>query len=75
MNKTLLFIILFSWISSVVSADVMSNVYGRSYQFLNGKWSATIDWYGQREPMHIFENKKSVEKTDLNEENDYIILP
>lgn len=31
--------------------DLLSNVYGRDYQLLNGKWGAIVDLYDQGERM------------------------
>ena len=35
----------------------MTNVYGRDYQFLNGKWNAIVDLYDQGEKMKVYENR------------------
>ena len=35
----------------------MTNVYGRDYQLLNGKWNAIVDLYDQGEKMKVYENR------------------
>ena len=35
----------------------MTNVYGRDYQLLNGKWNVIVDLYDQGEKMEIFKNR------------------
>ncbi len=35
----------------------MTNVYGRDFQFLNGKWNAIVDLYDQGEKMKVYENR------------------
>ena len=39
--------------------DLLSNVYGRDYQLLNGKWGAIVDLYDQGERMQVYKNLKS----------------
>ena len=36
--------------------DLLSNVYGRDYQLLNGKWGAIVDLYDQGERMQVYKN-------------------
>lgn len=38
--------------------DLLSNVYGRNYQLLNGKWGAIVDLYDQGERMQVYKNRK-----------------
>lgn len=47
--------------------DLMTNVYGRNYQSLNGKWDAIIDLYDQGYKNKIYLNKKPEGKTDFYE--------
>ena len=48
----------------------MSNVYGRDYQLLNGKWNAIADLYDQGVRMEVFKNRKAVaNKVSLRQEN------
>lgn len=49
------------------SANIMTNIYGRNIQSLNGKWSAIIDQYDQGRKNMIFLNKKPQGKTDFYE--------
>lgn len=59
---------LFSLISLKMSAqDIMTNVYGRNMQSLNGKWDAIIDLYNQGYRNKIYLNKKPESKTDFYE--------
>lgn len=39
--------------------DLLSNVYGRDYQLLNGKWGAIVDLYDQGERMQVYKNMKT----------------
>ena len=36
--------------------DLLSNVYGRDYQLLNGKWGVIVDLYDQGERMQVYKN-------------------
>lgn len=47
--------------------DIITNVYGRNTQSLNGKWDAIIDLYDQGRKNNIFLNKKPEGKTDFYE--------
>ena len=47
--------------------NFMTNVYGRDYQSLNGKWDAIVDLYEQGRKNKIFLNKKPESKTDFYE--------
>ena len=38
--------------------DLLSNVYGRDYRLLNGKWGAIVDLYDQGERMQVYKNRK-----------------
>lgn len=66
--KTAFTLLLFSVCLITLSAqDLMTNVYGRKYQSLNGKWDAIIDLYDQGYNNKIFLNKKPQGKTDFYE--------
>ena len=52
---------------SVSAQNFMTNVYGRNYQSLNGKWEAIVDLYDQGRKNKIFLNKKPEGKTDFHE--------
>lgn len=61
-------VLLFIIIGSGLSAqDLMTNVYGRKTQSLNGKWDAIIDLYDQGRKNKIYLNKKPEGKTDFYE--------
>lgn len=45
----------------------MSNVYGRDYQLLNGKWNAIVDLYDQGQRMEIYTNRKPVRNEEFYE--------
>ena len=40
-----------------ISAAILTNVYGRDYHLLNGRWDAIVDLYDQGERMKIYENR------------------
>lgn len=63
-----LLLLLLCTFSSMVSAqDLLTNVYGREFQSLNGKWDAIIDQYSQGRKNKIYENNKPQGKTDFYE--------
>lgn len=67
-NKTLLALLLFTLFGNDISAlDLMTNVYGRDRQSLNGKWDAIIDLYDQGRRNKIYLNQKPQGKTDFYE--------
>jgi beta-glucuronidase len=45
----------------------MSNVYGRDYQLLNGKWNAIVDLYDQGPRMEVYKNRKPVRNEEFYE--------
>ena len=45
----------------------MTNVYGRDYQLLNGKWNVIVDLYDQGQRMEIYKNKKAVANEEFYE--------
>ena len=55
--------------TSVHAAEVsfMTNVYGRDYQLLNGKWNAIVDLYDQGIRMEIYKNRKAVKGEEFYE--------
>ncbi|MDE5894650.1 MAG: glycoside hydrolase family 2, partial [Muribaculum intestinale] len=63
-NHVLLFCVialgLFSgqWASASDDIPFMTNVYGREYVLLNGKWSAFTDLYDQGRKMEVYKNRK-----------------
>ena len=54
-------------LTNISAQQLMTNVYGRSYQSLNGKWDAIIDLYDQGRKNKIYLNKKPEGKTDFYE--------
>jgi len=57
---------LLSW-NNASAQDLMTNVYGRKCQLLNGKWNTIIDLYGVGRPMRVYLNKKPQTKTEYFE--------
>ena len=45
----------------------MTNVYGRDYTLLNGKWNAIVDLYDQGLKMKIYENRTPQSKEEFYE--------
>lgn len=62
-----LLLLLTSPFQKVEGQDIMTNVYGRNIQSLNGKWDAIIDLYDQGRKNKIYQNKKPQGKTDFFE--------
>ena len=52
---------------SSIAQQLITNVYGRNAQSLNGKWDAIIDLYDQGRKNKIYLNKKPESKTDFYE--------
>lgn len=69
MKKTLFTLaILFSCITLYAQQPpFMSNVYGRDYQLLNGKWNAIVDLYDQGPRMEVYKNRKPVRNEEFYE--------
>ena len=61
MNKPFFFLILLSILAALTpataSSPFMTNVYGRDYRLLNGKWNVIVDLYDQGEKMEIYKNR------------------
>jgi len=67
-TTTIVFTILLALLFTKAPAqDLLTNVYGRNYLSLNGKWDAIIDLYDQGRKNKIFLNKKPEGKTDFYE--------
>ncbi len=66
MKKVIFAILFVGWFLSA-SATLLTNVYGRDYRLLNGRWDAIVDLYDQGERMKIFENRKPEGNTDFYE--------
>lgn len=65
--KKVIFAILFAGCFLSASATLLTNVYGRDYRLLNGRWDAIVDLYDQGERMKIFENRKPEGNADFYE--------
>lgn len=63
---SLVLLLIFS-VQELPAQDLMTNVYGRNVQSLNGKWDAIIDLYDQGRKNKIYLNKKAEGKTDFYE--------
>lgn len=66
MKKVIFAILFVGWFLSA-SATLLTNVYGRDYRLLNGRWDAIVDLYDQGERMKIFENRKPEGNADFYE--------
>ena len=55
-----------SYASDAVS-PFMTNVYGRDYMLLNGKWNVIVDLYDQGEKMKVFENRTPASNEEFYE--------
>ncbi|MDE7471965.1 MAG: glycoside hydrolase family 2 [Muribaculaceae bacterium] len=49
------------------SAASITNVYGRDYKLLNGRWNAIVDLYDQGDRMKVYENRTPESNTDFYE--------
>jgi beta-glucuronidase len=45
----------------------MTNVYGRDYQLLNGKWNVIVDQYDQGQRMEIYKNRIALKNEEFYE--------
>ena len=66
--KRILIWIAFMTVVTAASAKqppFMSNVYGRDYQLLNGKWNAIVDLYDQGVRMEIYKNRKAIRNEEF----------
>jgi len=62
-----LLLLLCCFFSKLSAQETLVNVYGRTTQYLNGKWEAIIDQYDQGRKNKIYLNKKPAGKTDFYE--------
>lgn len=67
MNKTPFLALLFTLLLTSFSARALTNVYGRVYRLLNGRWDAIVDLYDQGERMKVYENRSPEGNTDFYE--------
>lgn len=49
------------------AGEFMTNVYGRKYRLLNGKWNAIVDLYDQGTRMKVYENRTPQGNEDFYE--------
>lgn len=50
--------------ADIAAQELITNVYGRDVQSLNGKWDAIVDLYDQGRKNKIYLNRKPEGKTD-----------
>ncbi len=67
MKRTLIVLLAAIFIMPALSAKLLTNVYGRDYRLLNGKWDAIVDLYDQGERMKVYENRTPQGNTDFYE--------
>ncbi len=67
MKHHILFWFIAAWATVSASASALTNIYGRQYRLLNGRWNAIVDLYDQGERMNVFENRKPEGNTDFCE--------
>lgn len=66
--KSILIVLLVSvFYHDIAAQELMTNIYGRETQSLNGKWDAIIDLYDQGRKNKIYLNQKPQGKTDFFE--------
>ena len=53
--------------ADIAAQELITNVYGRDVQSLNGKWDAIVDLYDQGRKNKIYLNRKPEGKTDFYE--------
>lgn len=54
-------------VSILKSQELITNIYGRQYTLLNGKWNAIIDPYNQGRRTAIYKNRALRSKSDFKE--------
>lgn len=67
MKRLIFYILLTVLFPEAVSFAAMTNVYGRDYRLLNGRWDAIVDLYDQGDRMKVYENRKPEGNTDFYE--------
>lgn len=63
----ILYTILLFVVSTTISASSITNVYGRNYRLLNGRWNVIVDLYDQGERMKVYENRSPESDIDFYE--------
>lgn len=68
-KNTMLFALLLLCVmtQTAFSQNLITNIYGRDIQLLNGRWNAIIDLYNQGRRSAIYKNKKATGKADFYE--------
>lgn len=67
MNKTAFLSLILTLFLTPLSSQALTNVYGRDYRLLNGRWDAIVDLYDQGQRMKIYENRQPEGQTDFYE--------
>ena len=67
MNKTAFLSLILTLFLTPLSSQALTNVYGRDYRLLNGRWDAIVDLYDQGQRMKICENRQPEGQTDFYE--------
>lgn len=67
MKRLFFYILLTTLFSATAPAAIMTNVYGRNYRLLNGRWDAIVDLYDQGERMKVYENRSPEGNIDFYE--------
>lgn len=67
MKRISIFLLAIASLITSASASLLTNVYGRDYRLLNGRWDAIVDLYDQGERMKVFENRKPEGNIDFYE--------
>lgn len=62
-----LFLMYICNVQYIEAQELLTNVYGRQYTFLNGKWNAIIDPYQQGRKTAIYRNRPLRNKADFKE--------
>lgn len=67
MRKSMLLAVATILFGSLCTQATITNVYGRDFLSLNGRWDAIVDPYDQGEPKKIYENRSPQGNTDFYE--------
>ncbi|MBD5233333.1 MAG: glycoside hydrolase family 2 [Bacteroidales bacterium] len=67
MKRISLFLLAAVAVVSSAYASMLTNVYGRDYRMLNGRWDAIVDLYDQGDRMKVYENRSPQGTTDFYE--------
>ncbi len=67
MKRISLFLSAIVAVAASAAAATLTNVYGRDYRMLNGRWDAIVDLYDQGDRMKVYENRSPQGATDFYE--------